>query len=138
MPALTAELEAKRDAAEAKKAAGKKAVAAGTAAATEKPKLVPFYAAIQTVNLDTQKTPDFTALAPEAKERVHVGGTHATANAPVVATPGQPAGGVTQPVTAEPVTGPATGVARKKHARSKKKHAPDDPLSLSNAVSGRW
>lgn len=122
LPALTAELEAKRLAAEAKKAGSKK----GEAAAAEKPKLVPFYAAIAASNLEAQSEPQVTPLAPEARERVHAGGTHATASTPV-ASPDEAAGAVTQPATP----------ARRKHAR--KRHKPDsDPLSLSNAVNGRW
>jgi peptidoglycan/xylan/chitin deacetylase (PgdA/CDA1 family) len=128
LPALTAELEAKREAAEAKKAGGKKA----DVAAAEKPKLMPFYAPIQAANLEAQAAPQVTALAPEARERVHAGGTHATASTPVAAT-GEAATDGTQPVTQ-----PVTATPRKKHARSKKKHAPDDPYSLSNAVSGKW
>jgi peptidoglycan-N-acetylglucosamine deacetylase len=133
VPAITADLEAKRVAAEAKKSAA------------EKPKLVPFFAPIQAANLEAEAaaTPAVTALAPEARERVHAGGTHATANTPVTAT-GEAAGATGQPVTApvtaaEPATEPAAATTpRRKHARSKKKHAPDDPYSLSNAISGKW
>jgi peptidoglycan/xylan/chitin deacetylase (PgdA/CDA1 family) len=69
LPALTAELEAKRGKSEAK--------------AGDKPKLVPFYAAIAPAAPDMAGAPELTALAPEARERTHAGGTHATANAPV-------------------------------------------------------
>jgi peptidoglycan/xylan/chitin deacetylase (PgdA/CDA1 family) len=69
LPALTVELEAKRGKSEAK--------------AGDKPKLVPFYAAIAPAAPDMAGAPELTALAPEARERTHAGGTHATANAPV-------------------------------------------------------
>ena len=69
LPALTAELEAKR----------------AKAAEKDPPKktLVPFYEAVQLTTLDTVSTPAVTELAPDARERVHEGGTHATASAPV-------------------------------------------------------
>lgn len=122
LPALTAELEAKRVA-----AATKKGAKAGEAVAAEK-KLLPFYSAISVSTLETQGEPDVTLLEPEAKERVHAGGTHATASTPV-ATSAETAGAVTEPGAA-----PAS---KKKHAR--KRHQPNvDPLSLSNAVNGRW
>jgi peptidoglycan/xylan/chitin deacetylase (PgdA/CDA1 family) len=127
LPALTADLEAKRVAAEAKKAGGKKGEAV---AAEEKPKLVPFYAAIQASTLEAKGEPEVTVLAPEAKERVHAGGTHATANAPVATSP-ETSGDVTQPVT-------AATPRPKKHARSKRHKQEHDPLSMSGAVSGRW
>lgn len=121
LPALTAELEAKRVAAEAKKS-GKQ-----QAAATEK-KLVPFYAPISISTLEEKSEPEVTVLAPEAKERVHAGGTHATASQPV-ATAAETAGDVAQPV-AKP--------HGKKIAR-KRRHNPDlDPMSISGAVGGRW
>ena len=70
--------------------------------------------------------PAVTELKSEARERVHVGGTHATANAPVVA-PDATVSGVTQPASR----------AARKHAR--KRHKPDkDPFSLTNAVGGQW
>jgi peptidoglycan/xylan/chitin deacetylase (PgdA/CDA1 family) len=69
LPALTAELEAKRS---------KSAAKAG-----DKPKLVPFYAAIATAAPDMAGAPEFMELAPEARERTHAGGTHATASEPV-------------------------------------------------------
>ncbi len=123
LPAMTADLEAKRALAEAKKS-GKK----GEAAVAEKPKLVPFFAAIQTTSLEDTSEPAVTELAPVARERVHAGGTHATANTPVVS-PEETVGEVTQPVT--------RATQGKKHAR--KRHKPDhDPLSLTNAVGGRY
>jgi hypothetical protein len=124
LPALTAELEAKRVAAEQKKASGKPQETA------EKPKLVPFYAAIQASTLEAKSDPEVTVLTPEAKERVHAGGTHATANAPVPTSP-ETAGEATQPVT-------AATPRPKKHARSKRHKQEQDPMSLSGAVSGRW
>jgi peptidoglycan/xylan/chitin deacetylase (PgdA/CDA1 family) len=126
LPALTAELEAKRDLAEAKKAGGKK----GEAAVAEKPKLVPFFAAIMPSTLEAASEPAVTEVAPEARERTHAGGTHATANAPVVG-PDDASSQVTQP-TAHP---PA-----RKHARRRgPKPDNDHPVSnLTNAVSGRW
>ncbi|MEI9901756.1 MAG: polysaccharide deacetylase family protein [Hyphomicrobium sp.] len=121
LPALTAELEAKRVASEAKKG-GKQ-----QAAATETPKLVPFYAPIAVSTLEEKSEPEVTVLEPEAKERVHAGGTHATASTPV-ATAAETAGEVAQPV--------ATPRSRK-HAR--KRHKPDnDPLSLTNAIGGKF
>jgi hypothetical protein len=75
LPAMTAELEAKREKSEAKKTAN------GEVA---KPKLVPFYAAIAPSTLEAAGEPAVTELAPDARERVHAGGTHATASAPVV------------------------------------------------------
>jgi hypothetical protein len=124
LPALTAELEAKRVAAEQKKASGK------PQETDDKPKLVPFYAAIQTTTLEAKSEPEVTVLAPEAKERVHVGGTPATASAPVATSP-EAAGDVTQPVT-------AATPRPKKHARSKRYKQDHDPLSITGAVSGRW
>ena len=122
LPALTAELEAKRALAEAKKSGSKK----GEAVADEKPKLVPFYAAIQTTTLEATSDPAVIELAPEARERVHAGGTHATANAPVVS-PDETVGGVTQPTSRAP----------RKHARKQRHRREADPLSLTNAVNGR-
>ena len=125
LPALTAELETKRAAAEAKRSGRKTA----EATSTEK-KLVPFYAPIMVSTLkekSEKSEPEVTVLEPEAKERVHAGGTHATASAPVASAEAS-TGDVTQPVTQ---------TRSKKHAR--KRHKPDaDPLSLSNAISGRW
>jgi peptidoglycan/xylan/chitin deacetylase (PgdA/CDA1 family) len=122
LPALTAELDAKRALAEAKKSGSKK----GEAVADEKPKLVPFYAAIQTTTLEATSDPAVIELAPEARERVHAGGTHATANAPVVS-PDETVGGVTQPTSRAP----------RKHARKQRHRREADPLSLTNAVNGR-
>jgi peptidoglycan/xylan/chitin deacetylase (PgdA/CDA1 family) len=122
LPALTAELEAKRVAAEAKKTSKQQA------AATEKPKLVPFYAPISVSTLEEKSEPEVTVLAPEAKERVHAGGTHATASEPV-ATAAETAGEVAQPV-AKP---------HGKKAARKRRHNPDlDPMSISGAVGGKW
>lgn len=122
LPALTAELEAKRALLEAKKAGGKK----GEAVAAEKPKLVPFYAAIAPTTLEAASEPAVTELAPEARERTHAGGTHATASAPVV-----------NPDEASAVTQSATRTPGKRHAR--KKHRPEDnSLSLTNAIGGKW
>jgi peptidoglycan-N-acetylglucosamine deacetylase len=125
LPALTAELETKRAVAEAKKAGVKK----GETIVIDKPKLLPFYAAIQATTLEAAAEPAVTMLEPEARERVHAGGTHATANAPVADPPEG---------TVADVAPSATPTAhRKKTAR--RKHKPDhDPLSLSNAVGGRW
>ena len=69
LPALTAELEAKR----------------AKVAEKEPPKkpLVPFYEAVQLTTLDTVSTPAVTELAPSARERTHPGGTPATASTPV-------------------------------------------------------
>lgn len=120
LPALTAELEAKRVAAEAKKSGKQQATA------TEK-KLVPFFAPISVSTLEEKSEPEVTVLAPEAKERVHAGGTHATASQPVATT------AETEGAVAEPVTAPRS----KKHAR-KRKNPDIDPLSLSGAVGGRW
>lgn len=123
LPALTAELEAKQAAAAAKKSGGK----TDETAAGEKPKLVPFYAPISVSTLEEKSTPEVTVLEPEAKERVHAGGTHATASTPV-ASAAETAGEVA------PAAVPPRG---KKHARKRQK--PDhDPLSLSNAVGGRF
>jgi peptidoglycan/xylan/chitin deacetylase (PgdA/CDA1 family) len=123
LPALTAELEAKAAAAEAKKAGGKK----GETVVVDKPKLLPFFAAIQATTLEAAIEPAVTELVPAARERVHAGGTHATANTPVVS-PEETVGEVTQPAT--------RATQAKKHAR--KRHKPDhDPLSLTNAVGGR-
>ncbi|MFA6139782.1 MAG: hypothetical protein WC684_03585, partial [Hyphomicrobium sp.] len=58
------------------------------------------------------------------------GGTHATANTPVATTEETPSD-----ITQAPPTPRAKG---KKHARSKRHRAADDPLSLTNAVGGRW
>ena len=125
LPALTAELETKRAVAEAKKAGVKK----GETIVIDKPKLVPFYAAIQATTLEAAAEPVVTVLEPEARERVHAGGTHATANTPVA----DPPEGTVADVA--PSTAPAAH--RKKTAR--RKHKPDhDPLNLSNAVGGRW
>ena len=124
LPALTAELEAKAAAAEAKKAGGKK----GETIVVDKPKLVPFFAAIQATTLEAASEPAVTELVPAARERVHAGGTHATASTPVVS-PEETVGEVTQPAT--------RATQAKKHAR--KRHKPDhDPLSLTNAVGGRY
>ncbi|MFN3623068.1 MAG: polysaccharide deacetylase family protein [Hyphomicrobium sp.] len=121
LPALTAELEAKRVAAETKKA-GKQ-----QAASAEKPKLVPFYAPIALSTLEEKNEPEVTVLVPEAKERVHAGGTHATASQPVA----------TAAETGGSVTGPVTAPRSKRHARKRKN--PDlDPMSLTGAVGGRW
>jgi hypothetical protein len=123
LPALTAELEAKQAAAEAKKSGGKK----DDTAAGEKPKLIPFYAAISVSTLEEKSTPEVTLLEPDAKERVHAGGTHATASTPV-ASAAEAAGDVA-PAAAPP--------RNKKHAR-KRQRQDHDPLSLSNAVGGRF
>ncbi len=122
LPALTAELEAKRVAVEAKRGTPGK-----TADAAEKPKLVPFFAAISTSTLEAQSEPAVTVLEPVARERVHAGGTHATASTPV-ATPEEAAGTVTQSVA------PA---AVKKHARRPHKRQ-RDPLSITDAIGGGW
>ena len=73
LPAITAELEAKR------------AKAAANSDEPKKPALVPFYASIPPSTLETVSEPAVTALAPEARERTHEGGTHATASTPVTA-----------------------------------------------------
>ena len=69
LPALTAELEARR----------------AKAAEKDPPKktLVPFYEAVQLTTLDTVSKPGVTELAPGARERTHEGGTPATASKPV-------------------------------------------------------
>jgi peptidoglycan/xylan/chitin deacetylase (PgdA/CDA1 family) len=117
LPALTAELEAKRVASEAK---GNKQQAA------EK-KLVPFYAPIAISTLEASSAPEVTVLEPGPKERVHAGGTHATASTPV-ATAAETAGDVATPVAAP---------RAKKHTR-KHKNPDIDPTSLSGAIGGRW
>lgn len=125
LPALTAELEAKKAAAEAKKA-GKKT----DTAAAEKPKqLVPFFAPIAVSTLEAGGTPEVTSLEPTAKERVHAGGTHATANKPVASA--EETSGDVAPATVEKPRA-------KKHARSKRRRPDTDPLSLSNAINGRF
>ena len=96
-----------------------------TAAPTEKPKLVPFYAAIAPTTLEAASEPAVTELAPDARERVHAGGTHATASAPVV-------------------TSEAADSAQPLHHAHAKHHGhrrgrvagSDDPTSLSHVVSG--
>jgi len=117
LPALTAELEAKQAKSDAKKTAN------GEGA---KPKLVPFYASIEPSTLEAASEPAVTELAPEARERVHAGGTHATASAPVVASD---AADSAQPLHR----------GRAKH-RSRKKGTvagSNGPVtSLSHAVSG--
>jgi len=126
LPAITAELEAKRAAAEEKKS--KKADAGG-----EK-KLVPFYAAVAVSTLEEKSEPEVTMVEPEAKERVHAGGTHALASTPVAA--------ASDPVAAtnaaDAVVPAATPKKLRKHARGKHQKSPTDPLSLSDAVGGRW
>jgi peptidoglycan-N-acetylglucosamine deacetylase len=124
LPAVTADLEAKRALAEAKKS-GKK----GDTAVAEKPKLVPFFAAIQATSLEETSEPAVTELAPVARERVHAGGTHATANTPVVS-PEETVGEVTQPAT--------RATQAKRHARKRHNKPDHDPLSLTNAVGGRY
>jgi len=69
LPALTAELEAKR--------------AKGAEKDPPKKTLVPFYEAVQLTTLDTVSTPAVSELAPNARERTHEGGTPATASTPV-------------------------------------------------------
>jgi peptidoglycan-N-acetylglucosamine deacetylase len=72
LPELTAQLEAKYN---KKTASGEEG---------EKHKLVPFYAAITPSTLAaSDDTPQVVELAPAARERTHVGGTHATASEPV-------------------------------------------------------
>jgi hypothetical protein len=119
-------LEAKAAVAEAKRTGAKK----GETIVVDKPKLVPFYAAIQTTTLETASDPAVTELAPEARERVHAGGTHATANTPVAAAEETPSD-ITQ-------ASPTPRAKGKKHARIKRHKATDDPLSMTNAVGGRW
>lgn len=123
LPALTAELEAKRLAAEAKK--GNK-----QAAATEK-KLVPFYAPIAISTLEAKSEPEVTVLEPTAKERVHAGGTHATASQPVAAPAAVTDGAVATPAASAPHSA-------KKQARKRHKNPDLDPTSLSGAIGGRW
>ena len=125
-PGDTAELETKRAVAEAKKAGVKK----GETIVIDKPKLVPFYAAIQATTLEAAAEPAVTVLEPEARERVHAGGTHATANTPVADPP--------EGTVAEVAPSTAPAAHRKKSARKKHKPNDHDPLSLSNAVGGRW
>jgi hypothetical protein len=75
LPAITAELEAKR-AEQAKKE--------GKGDAPAKPALVPFYAAIPMSTLEAANSdPAVIQVAPEKRERTHEGGTHATASTPV-------------------------------------------------------
>lgn len=116
LPALTAELEAKREKSDAKKTADGEVT---------KPKLVPFYASIAPSTLEAASEPAVTELAPDARERVHAGGTHATASAPVV--------------TSETADSAQPHRARIKH-RSRKKGTvtgSNQPItSLSHAVGG--
>ncbi|MEI9899557.1 MAG: hypothetical protein WDN31_04790 [Hyphomicrobium sp.] len=88
---------------------------------------MPFFAAIATSTLEDKSEPEVTLLEPAAKERVHAGGTHATASTPV-ASRAETAGEAAQPVTAGP---------RKKHAR-KRRGKDKDPLSLTDAIGGKW
>jgi peptidoglycan/xylan/chitin deacetylase (PgdA/CDA1 family) len=114
LPAMTAELAAKR----AKKAAK----------ADAKPELIPFYAAIAPAAPDRAGAPELTVLAPEARQRTHAGGTHATANKPVTA---EDAGAE----AAQP-----SRRARKRRARNKATVTGNsDPItSLTKAVSGKY
>ena len=121
LPALTAELEARQTA----KATGKTANAKTPG---ENPKkLVPFYAPIATANLETEAAPEVTVLEPEARERVHAGGTHATASTPVTADGEAAATGA-----AVGAAGPARKKARHRHTREK------DPFSLTDIIGGSW
>jgi peptidoglycan/xylan/chitin deacetylase (PgdA/CDA1 family) len=120
LPALTADLEAKRVAAEAKKNGGKMDETA------EKPKPVPFYAAIMASTLEANAEPAVTELTPEVRERVHAGGTHATANAPV-----------TSPEETAPSVRPAAHPVAKRHARRKTpKPTAGYPSTMTNVISG--
>jgi peptidoglycan/xylan/chitin deacetylase (PgdA/CDA1 family) len=75
LPAITAELEAKR-AEQAKKE--------GKGDAPAKPAAAPSYAAIPMSTLEAANSePAVTQVAPEKRERTHEGGTHATASTPV-------------------------------------------------------
>jgi peptidoglycan/xylan/chitin deacetylase (PgdA/CDA1 family) len=111
LPALTAELAAKR----AKKAAK----------ANAEPKLIPFYAAIAPAAPDRAGAPELTVLAPEARQRTHAGGTHATANAPV---------------SADDETAKPAPRARKRRARKKRSVTGEiKPVtSLTKAINGQF
>ncbi len=115
LPALTAELEAKRAKTEEKKGG--------------KPGLVPFYASIAPTTLGTESAPAVTELAPEARERTHEGGTHATATVPVPT-----ADGATQTVqTAQP-----THRSRRYSRKAKYSNSNDPVTTLGAAVSGKF
>jgi peptidoglycan-N-acetylglucosamine deacetylase len=112
LPALTAELEAKR----AKVATKENA----------KPKLVPFFESITPARLDaTVGEPEVTELAPAPRERTHAGGTHATAN---------------DPVATDGTVAPAPLKTRKRRAHRKSTVTGDVTgiLNLSKAVSGNF
>ncbi len=115
LPALTAELEAKRAQAEAKEGG--------------KPKLVPFFASIAPTTLGPESTPAVTELAPDARERTHPGATPATATAPVTSSDGS-----TQTTPSTPPT------HHKRHSSRKAKYSNSyDPItSLGAAVSGKY
>ncbi len=116
LPPLTAELEAKREKSDAKKTAN------GEVA---KPKPAPSYASIAPSTLEAASEPAVTELAPDARERVHAGGTHATASAPVVSSEATDSA---QPLHRERV--------RHRGHRRGRVAGSNDPTSLSHAVSG--
>jgi peptidoglycan-N-acetylglucosamine deacetylase len=110
LPALTAELEAKRAKAEEKEGG--------------KPKPVPTFTSIPPSTLEaTSSEPAVTELAPEPRERTHVGGTPAMATAPVT---------TDQPAAAQP--------ASHKRRYSRKAHVTkyNTVPSLGAIVSGNF
>ena len=119
LPALTAELEARRA------GKGEDKTASAKAAGGSPKKLVPFYAPIATANIETEAAPEVTVLEPEARERVHAGGTHATASTPVTS----------DGEAATSAAGGEASPARKKRHRHTREM---DPYSLTDAIGGRW
>jgi peptidoglycan/xylan/chitin deacetylase (PgdA/CDA1 family) len=113
LPAMTAELEAKRAKAAEKEKEG------------AKPALVPFYAAIAPSTLPGAGEPAVTEIAPQARERTHAGGTHATATTPVAAEDAQLA--------------PHPARSKRRAFRKAKVNGMNQPPgSLEAAVSGRF
>ncbi len=120
LPELTAELEDKYFKKTAASEKGEKSDKG------EKPKLVPFYAAIRPSTLDAAgDPPQVVELAPAARERSHTGGTHATAS---------------EPVTADGAVAPAPPRTHKRraHRKSTVTGAYNSVPSLSKIVSGKY
>ncbi len=117
LPELTAELEAKYF---KKTASGEKSEKG------EKPKLVPFFAAIRPSTLDAAgDPPQVVELAPAARERTHTGGTHATAS---------------EPITTDGAAAPTPRRTHKRRAHRKNTvtGAYNSVPSLSKVVSGKY
>lgn len=111
LPALTTELEERRAKAEAKEGS--------------KPKPEAEFTAIAASTLEGNGEPPVTELAPEAHERTHAGGTHATASTPVTSD--------AEPVAEKPVR------RRHRHGRRSKVSATNDQFpSLGSVISGRY